>query len=149
MGITEDATIEELRVDANQTLWIYSAAHIIDVGFPGSLESSVIASAESVENPSKLVLYGQIRHRVRAGIAHSTYLGMCQGIPDRLYSRHLMCYPVLKRRLRMRVVVVGVSPSLAAAPLDPGISIFRGLDCIFLGNGQRRSRGRLPTCMVG
>lgn len=56
MGVTEDAAVEELRMDTNQALRIYGATHIVDVGFAGRIESSVITSAEGVENPSKPVL---------------------------------------------------------------------------------------------
>lgn len=41
---------------ADETLRVEGAAHIVDIGFAGSVESCKVASSECIEGPGKLVL---------------------------------------------------------------------------------------------
>ena len=57
MGVTQNMALKEGCVDTNKALGVQGTAHVVDVGFAGTIESCKVASSERVEDPGEMVLW--------------------------------------------------------------------------------------------
>ena len=55
MSIPQNTTSEEISVGLDQALRIQSSAHVVNIGFTSTLQSSIVSSAKRIENPRQSI----------------------------------------------------------------------------------------------
>lgn len=54
--ITQNVALKEGCMDTNKAFWIQGTAHVVNIGFSGTVETGKVGPSEGIEDPGKVIL---------------------------------------------------------------------------------------------
>ena len=67
VGVPEDVPLKESRVHTDEGLRVKGPSHIVDVNFPGLVQTRKVTLPEGVQKPSKFVFGALLQERFVGG----------------------------------------------------------------------------------